>query len=142
MDKSAQQAFQGAVIHARIEELERTLVPVSVDDLPPPEVAGFRIEGRPELAMRVVWVSEDRHTAVLIEKCGPCRIVGAHFTEVFYFLSGHCTFQGSDGSVLEAKGGDFVCFTEGQTGEATVHETFLKCSMYHASRPLPYEVTP
>jgi uncharacterized cupin superfamily protein len=142
MSESAQQIFQGVVVHAQLAELERTLVPVSVDDLPPPEVIGFRIEGRPQLAVRVLWVSEDRRTAVLIEKCGPCRIIGRHFTEVFYFLTGRCTFRRPDGTEYEVKGGDFACYAEGQAEEATVHETFIKCSMYHSSRPLPYEVTP
>lgn len=142
MNETAQKAFQGALIHAQAGELERDLIPVSVKDLPPPEELGFRIEGEPEMAMRVVWVSEDKCTAVLIEKCGPCRITGSHVTEVFYVLAGRWTARRPDGTEYEVKAGDFVCYHEGQAEEATVHETFIKCSMYHSSQPLPYEVTP
>jgi uncharacterized cupin superfamily protein len=140
--QTAQQAFQGVLIHAHAPDLETSLVPLSVDDLPPEEEIGFRIEGRPELAMRVVWVSEDRRTAVLIERCGPCKVIGKHFTEVFYLVKGGWTAKRPDGTEYEIKAGDFACYAEGQAEEATVRETFVKCSMYHASRPLPYEVTP
>lgn len=135
-------AFESALIHSRTANLDRFLVPVRVEDLPPPEQIGFRVEGKPELAVRVVWVSADRRTAVLIEKCGPCKVIGTHFTEVFYILKGRCTAKRPDGTVYAIKAGDFVCFAEGQSEEWTVHETLVKCSLYHASRPLPYEVTP
>lgn len=141
MSQSVQQAFQGALIHAQAEDLDRRLVPVRIDQLPPPEEIGFRVEGEPEIALRVVWMSEDRRTAVLIEKCGPCKVVGTHFTEVFYIIRGRCTAKRPDGTTYQIKAGDFVCYAEGQSEEWIVHETLVKCSMYHASRPLPYEVT-
>jgi uncharacterized cupin superfamily protein len=140
MDASAARAFQGALVHAQDGNFD--LVPMSIDDFPPEEVMGFRIEGRPEMAARVVWVSDDRRSAVLVERMGPCKVIGHHQTEVFYLLEGRWTARRPDGTEYEVKGGDFVCFVEGQEEEVTVHETFTKCAFYHSSRPLPYEVTP
>ena len=45
-------------------------------------------------------------------------------------------------SAYEVRAGDFACFSDGQVDDATVHETIVKCSMYHATKPLPFEVTP
>lgn len=140
--ETAGQAFQGALVHARDPGLVASLVPLTVADLPPEEVIGFRVEGNPAMAMRVVWVSADRCTAVLIEKVGPCRVVGKHMTEVFYIIEGGWTARRPDGTEYEVRAGDFACYAEGQAEEATVAEGFLKCSMYHASHPLPFEVTP
>lgn len=142
MQAEAMKRFQGVVVHAQAPDIERNLVPLRASDLPPEEVAGFRIIGDPELALRVVWMSDDRRTAVMIEKCGPCRIVGRHSTEVFYLLKGHWTGTGPDGTRYEARAGDFICFADGQVDDATVHETIVKCSMYHSAQPLPFEVTP
>lgn len=139
---AAQRAFQGTLIHAQDADLCAKLVPMTAADLPPEEVVGFRVEGNPEMAMRVVWVSEDRCTAVMIEKVGPCRVVGKHMTEVFYVLEGGWTARRPDGTEYEIRAGDFACYVEGQAEDTTSHEGFLKCSMYHASHPLPFEVTP
>ena len=142
MQQDGLKAFQGMLIHAHDPNLERNLVPVRVQDLPPEDVLGFRIIGNPELALRVIWMSADRHTAIMIEKCGPCRIVGRHHTEAFYLIKGHWTGKRPDGTQYEVRAGDFVCFADGQVDDATVHETIVKCSLYHATRPLPFEVTP
>ena len=139
---TAQQAFQGVLIHAHAADLETGLVPMTVNDLPPENEIGFRIEGNPEMAMRVVWVSEDRCTAVMIERVGPCKVIGKHMTEVFYVVRGGWTARRPDGTEYEIKAGDFACYAEGQQEEATVQEGFLKCSLYHRSQPLPFEVTP
>jgi hypothetical protein len=87
-------------------------------------------------------MSDDRRTALMIERCGPCTIVGRHFNDVFYVVYGRWTGTRPDGSRYEARGVDFLCFTEGQPDEAVVHETFLECSPYHSARPPPFEVTP
>ncbi len=134
--------FQGVLLHSGAGLEDFRLVPVDVSALPPEEVLGFRIEGNPELAMRTVWVSADRCTAVNIERCGPCKVIGKHVTEVFYLLEGRWTAKRPDGSEYEVKAGDFACYAEGQAEECTVHETFVKFALYHSSRPLPYEVTP
>ncbi len=142
MNKQATSAFHGTIIHANDPDLERGLVPVRVQDLPPEDILGFRIIGNPELALRVLWMSGDKRTAIMIEKCGPCRIVGRHSTEVFYLLKGRWTGKRPDGTSYEVRAGDFACFADGQVDDATVHETIVKCSMYHATHPLPFEVTP
>lgn len=135
-------AFHRTIIHAHHADLAKSLVPVRAADLPPPEVLGFRIIGDPEMAMRVIWMSDDRRSAMMIERCGPCTIVGRHFNDVFYLLRGRWTGKRPDGTSYEARAGDFLCFSEGDLDEAVVHETFLKCSFYHSARPLPFEVTP
>ena len=142
MDKVAFTAFQGTIIHAHDPDLERSLVPVRVQDLPPENILGFRIIGNPALALRVIWMSADRHTAIMIERVGPCRIIGRHYTEAFYLIKGHWTGKRPDGTQYEVHAGDFACFADGQVDDATVHETIVKCSLYHATRPLPFEVTP
>jgi uncharacterized cupin superfamily protein len=141
MQAEAVRAFHGTIIHAHSPELERSLVPVPVASLPPQDVLGFRIVGDPELALRVIWTSTDRRTAILIEKCGPCRIVGRHVTEAFYLIRGRWTGRRPDGSPYEVRAGDFACFSDGHEDDATVHETIFKCSLYHATQPLPFEVT-
>lgn len=138
-------AFQGVVLHSGTSVDDFDLVPIDPATLPPEEVIGIRIvEGSPELALRTVWVSEDRCTAVNIEKMGPCRLVGRHFTDVFFLLSGRWTAKPLDptGPEYELRAGSFACYAEGQREECIVHETFVKFAMYHASHPLPYEVTP
>jgi uncharacterized cupin superfamily protein len=134
--------FQGVLLRSGTSVDDFHLVTVDAASLPPEEVIGFRIEGNPEMAARTVWVSDDRCTAMNIEKCGPCKVIGTHFTEVFYLLAGRWTAKRPDGTEYEVKAGDFVCFAEGQAEECTVHETFVKFALYHATRPLPYEVTP
>jgi uncharacterized cupin superfamily protein len=140
MESTAQQAFMGVLVNTR--DLDVDLVPVDLAELPPEEETGFRIEGDPELAMRVLWVSEDRETAVGVERCTPGKIIGVHVNEAYYIVKGRITAKRPDGTEYEIKGGDFVTYGEGQAEEWTVHETYVKCFLYNASRPLPYQVTP
>lgn len=147
MNKAAQRAFQGAIVHTRPEELERSLVPVPLHALPPPEVVGFRLEGEPELAMRVLWMSPDRCKAVTVERCGRGKLIvcypkEASYFHLFYFMKGHCTQTRTDGTTDDWRAGDFVCFTEGQYVESVIHETFLKVACYTSTQPLPFEVMP
>lgn len=138
--EQAMKAFQGALIHAHAGDFD--LVPMDIDDFPPEEVVGFRIEGRPEMAARVFWMSEDKRSAVMVERLGPCKVIGRHTNDVFYLMEGRWTAKRPDGTEYEVKAGDFACYAEGQREECTVHETFTKCAFYNSSQPLPYEVTP
>jgi uncharacterized cupin superfamily protein len=143
MASTAQATFMGALIHAH--DLDFDLVPIDLASLPPEEETGFRVEateGTPELSARVLWVSDDRRTAVGVERLTPCKVIGVHVNEAYYIVEGRITALRSDGSEYEIKAGDFVTYAEGQQDTWTVHETFLKCFFYSSSRPLPYEVTP
>lgn len=143
--EQAMRELQGAIIGTRNRDFD--LVPVPLDALPPEEELGFRLEGDPELAMRVVWVSDDKRKAVTIERCGPGRLIAceaenASYFNLFYFIEGRTTQTRTDGTTDEWKAGDFICFTEGQYEDSTIHEAFLKCAFYSSAEPLPYEVTP
>jgi uncharacterized cupin superfamily protein len=129
--------LQGAIIHTLNGDFD--LEPVDLDALPPAEEMGYRIEGNPEVKMKVVWASEDRRTAVCVESInGPARVVGKHYNDVFYLISGGWTGTQPDGSKYEVKAGDFAVFPEGQEDDCTVPEGFLKCAFYHSSKPLAW----
>lgn len=138
MEQSTTTAFDGAIAH--LSDID--LVPIDIGDYPPEEEVGFRIEGDPEIAARVLWVSDDRRQAIGVERCGPGKIIGIHNNESHYFVQGRVTATRPDGSQYEITAGDYVAYGEGQHEEWEVHETYIKCFNMRSSKPLPFELTP
>lgn len=133
----ATKALQGAIIGTLNGDFEMDVI--DLDTLPPEEILGFRVEGNPKMEMSVVWASEDRRTAVCVERItGRARVVGTHSNDVFYLISGGWTGTLPDGGTYEVKAGDFVVFAEGQVDDTVTPDGFLKCSYYNSSKPLGF----
>jgi uncharacterized cupin superfamily protein len=91
-----------------------------------------------EYAGKFLYLSEDKRTAVGIERLGPSTLTGTHAGETLYFLRGQILCHPPGGEPYRLKEGDFCWFPPGVEDVWEIEETYVKLFVFHSEDPLPF----